>query len=450
MATAQTKAISNTFGPVQSYNYGLGPKSQASSLVPNSSSGFPSLNPIPTNIANSNQPGSMASSINPPVAYSSSGAPYSPVPKTTAPIGGGNSTTAAPSTSATPSEPPMYDSNTGMITDYGKSKQSSQPSQPNAYGPYPNASQGSFQSNLNAVAQAANTNPIGQGAANASALYGMLGQNAQLQPFAGGQTQGLNQSFANLTRPQSTGNLQGEEGLFNTQNAIFQNAANTSAQQALQQQGYGLQGAENIAGLTAPQPYGITSTPYQPGTGQFGQLAGSAASVGNGLVGAGILQGQLNAGQNLVQNAQAIGKAIPIAQNLDSLIKQNNINPTTLTAGNALINFLRTNIGSDPAVTEFGGQINDLASTLAPALGIPGGATTDFKTSLGQAIVNGLQSGQSVSQSVQYFIQQAQQGAQGAYNGATNPLGTIYGGQGTTSAGGYNYQLVNGKWVPAQ
>lgn len=216
--------------------------------------------------------------------------------------------------------------------------------------------------------------------------------------------------------------------------------------------------ATTAASLAAPQPYSPTTIPYSPSTGTFGPIAANGAVPGptgaTGGVGAGIISGQIAAGQNIVPVAQAIGKAEPVAANLDSLINTNNINPTDITYANGAINFLKSNFGTaaqQSAITEFNGQVNDLAQTLAPALGVPGGATTDFKTHLGQSIVNGLQNGLSVSQSIQYFITQAAQGAQGSITAASNPEGTISsaaaGGTGSTSAGGYNFQLVNGKWV---
>lgn len=301
-----------------------------------------------------------------------------------------------------------------------------------AYGggtPGTNANNGSnFSQNVNNINQAAQTNPGGQGAANASALYGILGNNAGLIPFSGNQ-QSLNQSFADLTRPQSTGNLAGEEGLFNTQDAIFQNAANTSAGQALQNKQSNIGAAENVAGVTAPQQTSITSGIYQPGSNTFGQFAGAAGGA-NGAGQVGLINSQINAGENAGTAAQAIGKAIPIANNLDNLIQTNGINPTNLTFANGAIQSLEANAGSpaqQAAITEFNGQINDLAQTLAQTLGNPGGATTDFKTSLGQSIVNGLQNGQSIQQSIQYFIQQAAQGALGAFSASQNPLGTLNG-----------------------
>lgn len=211
--------------------------------------------------------------------------------------------------------------------------------------------------------------------------------------------------------------------------AGFQGASNLvgAANTQQQTQQAGLLGA---AGLTYPtSQFGVLTNPQtgQPISGGVGgNTPGQAAYYG------GQIAGQQQAGANSVATAQAIAKAQPIASNLDTLISQNDINPTDVTWANGLLNFLRTNVGSDPKVVEFGGQVNDLAQTLAPALGVPGGATTDFKTQLGQSIVNGLQNGQSVSQAIQYFITQAQQGAQGAQSGALNPNATIQGNSGAT------------------
>lgn len=260
------------------------------------------------------------------------------------------------------------------------------------------------------------------------------------QNVLGQESDAYNQGATNFGMTGDVGNIERNSGLELNASANALNATTTAAS------------------LAAPQPYSPTTIPYSPSTGTFGPIAANGATPGpnggTGGVAAGQIEGQINAGANSVPIAQAIGKAQPVAANLDTLVSTNGINPTDITYANGAINFLKSNFGTpaqQAAITEFNGQVNDLASTLAPALGVPGGATTDFKAQLGQSIVNGLQNGQSVQQAIQYFIQQAGQGAAGSLAAAGNPNGTINSAAtgSTASAGGYNFQLVNGKWVPA-
>ncbi len=334
-----------------------------------------------------------------------------------------------------------------------------------------NGTQSSTQNNPN-LSVPANTGLYGQligAGANTSLNAANTGANnysaanTYLQNLAQNGSQGVQTATSNLQNLQNqmAGQVagiesqpiplefqQGREGVLGRLYSSQLSNAQTALQNALTGQGQQIQaGSALLGGGLSSQGQGIgglgQNTAFAQPQNQFGiltnPLTGEPINQNPGGLGSvaytgGQIQGQMQAGANSVPIAQAISKAQPIAQNLDTLIQTNHINTADTTWGNALNNYIRTNVSSDSAITEFGGQINDLAQTLAPALGVPGGATTDFKTALGQSIVNGLQKGASVSQSIQYFIQQAQQGAQGAQQGALNPNATINGTNNTNNS----------------
>lgn len=140
---------------------------------------------------------------------------------------------------------------------------------------------GDQRQNAQNVLDVSGRNALAEGASSAEALYGMLGNQRALQPFAGGATQGLDQSYANLTRPQSTGNLQGETGLFDVQKGILQNAANTRTAQALTSQGLAQTGASTVLGAGTPAQISGSARLYNPlaplgdNTGQEGIIEGA-------------------------------------------------------------------------------------------------------------------------------------------------------------------------------
>ena len=236
----------------------------------------------------------------------------------------------------------------------------------------------------------------------------------------------------------------GLEAALSGQLAGAQSAAQTATgQQATQQQGLGV-----AAGLAAPQPANALGV-FNPTTGQYEQYGGGQ---GGGAVQAGTVMGQIQAGQTGAMNQAILGKVTPMAQNLNTLISQENINPTDVTFLNQLNQWGRGTL-SDSAIPKFQGQLNDIVSSLSGILGIPSSATSDFRTQMAGAIVNGLQSGKSVADSVNYFVQQAIQANQGYLAGARGATSTGIpaggsAGQGGISAGGYNFiKDASGNWV---
>lgn len=244
----------------------------------------------------------------------------------------------------------------------------------------------------------------------------VVGAGTNASEYAG--TQGLiNNRIANQ-----------ENAYTNAMNAALAKMGAATSQQQTQQSGLGVAG-----GLTQPQLAGPTNVPFNPAEGNFGSPAANAFGQ-NGLTGVGMLQGQIGAGQQYVQNQAIIGKVQPMVKNLDSLISQEGINPHDVTFLNQLDQWSRGTLSSS-AIPKFQGQLNDIVASLAQILGVPSSATSDFRTQMAGSIVNGLQNGQSISDSVNYFLQQAQeaskgylQGAQGANQGGGQPMfGSFFG-----------------------
>ena len=265
-----------------------------------------------------------------------------------------------------------------------------------------------FNQNLTNIQNASTGDTAGQGAANASAMYGMLGNERQLQPFAGGTTQGLDQSYANLTRPQSTGNLAGETGLFDVQKGILQNAANTSAQQAIANKQIATQGAESVAGLTAPQPYGITTTPYSPATNTFGTMPGGTTGAGN----AGITLGNMALAQSIPTFQTAINQIdapnTGIKDTIKNYLTSNPLlNPTPSTLANKITQWVQSGQLGDPKYQTLANYLTEFATTIAPILGA-GGSVTNYKNQLSQNMVNGLAQGKSIAEVLDNESQLAQ------------------------------------------
>ena len=272
-----------------------------------------------------------------------------------------------------------------------------------------------------------------------------LGQLQNLETLQADRTMGINNSGKGLPWATGTenqlniatsgqeqalaGQYQGEVGQLG--------AANT--QQGLQQGALGTAG-----GLVSPQPYGITTTPYQPATNTFGTLPGGA----NGATEAGIVQGQLGVGQQYAQNSAILGKVQSQLPGLQAAMQKDNFNPTDVTYLNQLQDWAKGTL-SDSAIPEVQGSLNDIVGGLSQVLGVPSSGGSDFRLQFAGSIVNALQSGQSIQQAVQFATNQAIAGNQGylaGAQGATNPANQN--SAGTVSAGGYNFtQDSNGNWV---
>ncbi len=254
---------------------------------------------------------------------------------------------------------------------------------------------GNQMQNAQNVLNASQPNAMAQGAANAAALYGTLGNVAGLQPYAG-RNDGLLQSFSDLSRPQSTGNIAGEKGLFDTKNAIFQNAANTSAAQFQKGSELATTGASNVLSAGQPQAYSPTQKPFNPLTGEFGQFAGTAGGQ-DGLFNAGQVQGQLDLGTQYPQLQSAHAQSQGIKSTIKDYITANpQLNPSDVTLVNSALQWAQGKQLGDPKYQTLMNYLNEYTSTLAPILGV-GGDPTNLKTEIAQSFVNAAASGQSIT-----------------------------------------------------
>lgn len=292
---------------------------------------------------------------------------------------------------------------------------------------------GTAQYYANQVTEASKPNALATGATNAAALYGMLGNQRGLLPFSGGTTQGLDQSFANLTRPQSTGNFAGQAGLFDVQKGILQNAAQQTATNALEQQRIQQSGASTNLTASLPQQVSPTNVPFNPLTSQYGQPASSAYGSG-GLFGVGQMLQQQQQGGAYQEYQAAHQSAQNLGGQLTQLIQGAGINPSDLNALNNFINHIATNT-SDPNYQTFNNLVNDIASSYAQILTPPGGTTTDMVRTISQSLLNAGQSGSSVLQVMQNLDAQAQAKMAGLQTAGNSQTGQ--------NSGGGNYTNFN-------
>lgn len=241
-----------------------------------------------------------------------------------------------------------------------------------------------------------------QGTQNAL-LVNAAQQNAQLAPFAGVQnnlnpqaTGLLGTPYSNIFRPQTTANLQGEMGLLNPLLSQAGSFATGEQDAALKAGQLGTQGATSVlqSGLPGQISPGVSA--YNPLTGQ------NIPGIGANPFGGGYVQGQVEAGKTSAGLHTAYGAAQSVGNNLTTLIKSANINPTDPQFLNSINQFLQTGISSNPQYQQFYGTINDYVASLAPILGV-GGNQTDQKTSMAAQMVSQLASGKSIIDTIKYF-----------------------------------------------
>jgi len=236
---------------------------------------------------------------------------------------------------------------------------------------------------------------------------------------------------------QAEGSQQAQAYATQEQNAIQAEQAATG-QQGTQQSGLAAAG-----GLAQPQQVNPTNVPYNPLNGQYGTPAitnfSSNGSVASGAQALGAFNGQQAVGQNITQLNSQLGGAQVAGQNLQSLITQNNINPSALTFANGALQ-LGAQYTSNPAYAKFQGAVNDFISAIAPVLGA-GGNVTDMKTQMSSQIVSSLQSGSTMNDVISYFLQQAQQKIQGMSTGGGAGVGSTQnnGTSNTSNQYSWNY-----------
>lgn len=163
-----------------------------------------------------------------------------------------------------------------------------------------------------------------------------------------------------------------------------------TGQQGAQQQGLGA-----AAGLAAPQPYSITTTPYNPATGQFGTMPGGQT----GAFGAGQVLGNVAAGQNFQQTiAPSYNAANAVLGSLGGFLQQNpNINPSDVNYVNQLNSWLQGQNLSNPKYPELTQYLNEFLNTLTPLIGA-GGNISDYKSQIVNAMLSPSASTGSIQQ----------------------------------------------------
>jgi len=242
---------------------------------------------------------------------------------------------------------------------------------------------------------------------------------------------------------------QGREQVLARQAASQQEALQQAINQQQEALGLGLQqqqlqqsGLQGAAGLAAPQPYSITTTPFLPASNQFGQMAGGQA----GAFGAGQIQGNVALGQQYSQTlAPAYQAAGAVKKGLDNWLESNpSINPSDVNVANELKAWLSGQQFSDPRYPQLSQFLNEFLNTLTPIIGSPG-EVTNYKQAIVSSLLNPTASGASLKQQADSLYQLAGQKLEAIKSSGTNqPAG------GTVNAGGFNFvQDAQGRWVPA-
>lgn len=204
----------------------------------------------------------------------------------------------------------------------------------------------------------------------------ILGGGGSLSQAQGAQ--GVMQSLFASKEAAITGRMQAAQLAMQT----------ATGQQQTQQQGLGA-----AAGLAAPQPYGITTTPYQPVTGTFGTMPGGTS----GPFGAGQVEENIKIGGQYQQASTAANVAKGYEDTIKNYMVQNNLNPSDLTVANGVIQWLKGQVG-DPKYLTLANYINEYSNNAATALGMSGGNVTDFKLGIAQSLLNPKASAQSMSE----------------------------------------------------
>lgn len=207
-----------------------------------------------------------------------------------------------------------------------------------------------------------NSNPNYRALGQQAGLLTQAQQSASNRQYAG-KNQSIGQSYADIQRPQSTGNLAGELGNFNNQstNAL----GNINAQQSNILAGATLAtgGAENVLGAGAPQAFSYDSNVINPLTGQPMGAGATGTQFGSGP----------GAGENVrsYKEAQARNNAIQldtpfISNQFDTAL--NYANSAGITGNTPVLagfqNKYGANFQTNPAVIGFNNAITSLNEKL--------------------------------------------------------------------------------------
>lgn len=276
---------------------------------------------------------------------------------------------------------------------------------------------------------------------------GSLGQYAEAGMYAGQSPEQLYDSL--ISSPDLAGRADASKGLYDTFGNIYGDAATQGLTAANTIAGRGLTGATSVLGASLPEQLPPTGAslynPLNANTG-LGTDASTGLVKGSAAQQVPVLQNELSTLHTAQQN---------IASN-ESLFTQflNKVNPTDVTPLNQIIN-RASSIFSSSDYANFNALIPTLRAQYAQIIGASRGlAPTDAY----QVATSEIPDSASVG-TIKSVLNTMKQEAQNTINAKDqqyqNTLQTFNTGNysapqsESTSAGGYNFKLVNGQWVPA-
>lgn len=210
----------------------------------------------------------------------------------------------------------------------------------------------------------------------------------------------IDQSYASQSagisgNPGFTGYRQGQQGILDTNYQLASNKAQgainqqqtamTQAQAGTAQQQTAL---TNAAGYAAPQAANALGT-YSPLNNQYTQYGGTS---GGGAAQAGAVTEQANQGANVQNMEGAIQQSGALINKVKQDIQTSGFNPAPSAIGNALSSWINTGLFPNPAFQNVINGLNEIVTTIAPVLGVPGNPT-DAKLFMSKQLVPLLMAG---------------------------------------------------------
>ncbi len=245
--------------------------------------------------------------------------------------------------------------------------------------------------------QAYNNSPEGK-LTNSGTYGGLIGKGVQSLEEAGkvqGEAGLLRQAMQRETRdvmgnPYYSGSVKVGQAANIAQQQGSQLEGLSAQEKALTTQGQAyLSGAGAVAPIQAP----FTNQLIDPTTGKSIQTGGGTTPFG-----AGVITGNINAGQEYAKMNVANVAAKGIKNTITSYLQKNpTLNPSDLAFSNSISQWATGQQLGDPKYQTLANYLNEYISTLAPILGV-GGDTTNLKTEIAQSMINAKASGQSITE----------------------------------------------------
>jgi hypothetical protein len=247
-----------------------------------------------------------------------------------------------------------------------------------------------------------------EGSAN-TALGNLAGSRTNTQ-FLSGQGSQIQNSLA-LQEAPLTAEMQ----------AAAQQEGAATSQQGTQQSG--LAAAGQLGAPTAANPYGTYNpTQVQPGAGGYTGYGGGQSGTGIGA--AAQVTGNLGNGQNFYQNVLPnYNSALNDAQSFNSWLNTpqsqgggQGINFSSANIANQLQNWAQGQNLSDPRFAQLNTYLNDFTNKMSSVVGTSGGATTNYKQELVNAMIQPDATPQSIQTQMNTIIDVAKASLNGQYN----------------------------------